>query len=95
MPKQRQLPAPKTDDRLPPHDENAELALLGCILADNSYLEKIRAAGVDATYLYSEVHKQIWGNFIRLASNKEPVDEVSYFNPVSYTHLTLPTILRV
>jgi archaellum biogenesis ATPase FlaH len=72
------LPPPDHDDQLPPHDDNAELALLGCILEDNSLMDEARKQGVDSTYFFSEARKAIWGNFCFLAGNSLPIKPEIY-----------------
>jgi replicative DNA helicase len=69
----RPVPAP---DREPPHNLEAEEAVLGAILAAGRLLADV-AAQLEETDFYRPAHRAIWRALLRLADRGEPTDPVT------------------
>ncbi len=68
-------------DRIPPHSEDAERALLGCALQDASRVLDLcieRQVAVDSFYVQS--HQSLYGTMLALHSARKPVDLVTVVN---------------
>jgi replicative DNA helicase len=66
-----------TDDiKEPPHDDNAEKALIGCVLLDNRVIAEVGDT-IRAKMFYRESHRHIWRSIIGLADEGEDVDVVT------------------
>ena len=64
------------DDRLPPQDLGAELAVLGCCLLEKSAMERV-AGHVRPEDFYREAHQIIYGVIYELYEEDAPVDIVT------------------
>ena len=62
-------------DKLPPHDEAAEAATLGCVLNDSGTLPQVLALGESA--FYDERHKAIFRAFAAMSRDNVPIDLVT------------------
>jgi hypothetical protein len=69
----RPVPEP---DRQPPHNLEAEEAVLGAILASGRLLAEV-AALVEEADLYRPAHRTIWRAILRLADRGEPTDPIT------------------
>ena len=64
--------------KLPPHDEDSEKALLGCMLiADDGCLPKVRKAGISKASFYPLQHKVVFEAIANLASAGKPIDIIT------------------
>lgn len=62
----------ETPDRLPPQDLEAEIAVLGSVLLDNSVLPAVRAL-LKVGDFYSPDHQAIFACMLGMAGQGEPV----------------------
>ena len=69
----RSVPTP---DRQPPHNLEAEEAVLGAILTAGRLLSEV-AAVLEETDFYRPAHRAIWRAILRLADRGEPTDPVT------------------
>jgi replicative DNA helicase len=69
----RPVPAP---DRQPPHNLEAEEAVLGAVLASGRLLAEVVALIEEADF-YRPAHRAIWRALLRLADRGEPTDPVT------------------
>jgi len=69
----RPLPAP---DRQPPHNLEAEEAVLGAVLASGRLLPEV-AVLVEEADFYRPAHRAIWRAMLRLADRGQPTDPVT------------------
>ena len=64
--------------QLPPHDEESEKALLGCmLLAADGCLPEIQKTGISKASFYTLQHRAVFGAITNLASAGKPVDIVT------------------
>lgn len=63
-------------DRIPPHDQNAEGALLSCLLQDPAALDKIFELISPADF-YVDRHRLIYEAILALNARKEPFDAIT------------------
>jgi len=63
-------------ERLPPHDLDAEIAVLGSVLLDNATLAAVRAV-IKADDFYSPDHQAIFSAMEAMADEGKPVDAVT------------------
>ena len=63
-------------DRIPPHDLNAEQALLSCLLQDSSTLDKVYEI-INTDDFYSDKHKKIYDAILGLNRKSEPFDAIT------------------
>src|SRR4051794_35624456 len=68
-------PAPSSG-RVPPHDLEAEAAVLSAILLDRDALDKV-LENLKSEHFYSEAHRRIYEGAIELSSKGLPIDIVS------------------
>ena len=84
--------------RLPPQAIEAEQSILGSMMLDNRVIDDITSE-IEMRDFYRSDHQTIYDEIIKLNAKGEAADVVTVsealINPVSYTHLTLPTILLV
>jgi hypothetical protein len=66
-----------TDDVLPPHTEEAEQALLGCILADPKKMPLARERIVDDNVFYGLPNRVIWNVMSGLHGEGRPIDLIT------------------
>jgi replicative DNA helicase len=69
----RPVPAP---DREPPHNLEAEEAVLGAVLAAGRLLVEVAAVLEEADF-YRPAHRTIWRAMLRLADRGQPIDPVT------------------
>jgi replicative DNA helicase len=77
----RPVPEP---DRLPPHNLEAEEAVLGAVLAAGRLLVEV-AAVLEEVDFYRPAHRTIWRAILRLADRGEPTDPVAVFGELHDT----------
>jgi replicative DNA helicase len=63
-------------DRIPPHDLNAEQALLSCLLQDQRTLDKVYEI-INIDDFYSDKHKKIYDAILGLNRKSEPFDAIT------------------
>jgi replicative DNA helicase len=78
----RLRPVP-TPDREPPHNLEAEQAVLGAVLAAGRLLVEV-AALVEEADFYRPAHRTIWRAILRLADRGEPTDPVTVFGELDH-----------
>ncbi len=66
----------KLAERIPPHNKEAEISVLGAILIDSDVLLDV-AEVLDATDFYEEAHKEIYQAIKELHLDSKPVDMVT------------------
>jgi replicative DNA helicase len=65
--------------RVPPHDLDAERAVIGAMLVSESAVASV-AEQLDAGDFYSEVHRIIYAAMMRLYSRGDPIDQLTLTN---------------
>ena len=60
-----------------------------------AYLKRVGAAVLAGTMLLAAMPGTAFAAYAPVTGNPEDTYDAEYLLPVSYTHLTLPTILRV
>src|SRR5215203_560958 len=65
--------------RIPPHDLDAERAVIGAMLVSESAVAAV-AERLDAGDFYSEVHRIIYSAMMRLYSRGDPIDQLTLTN---------------
>ena len=73
--KQEVREPPSVDGRVPPHDLDAEAAVLSAILIDSMALDRVLEF-LKPEHYYSEAHRRIYEACIELRQNGQPVDIV-------------------
>src|SRR5579863_10401843 len=63
-------------DRIPPHNLEAEMALIGSALVDRDIMDKIGAI-VRPSDFYAHVHETIYGALLDLYERGEPLDKIT------------------
>ncbi len=63
-------------NRIPPHDNEAEQMVLGCMLYPDDEGVRISAENLSADDFYSPAHRLIFSAFVDLYNNNKPVDFV-------------------
>jgi len=81
MPDDPQLDALK----LPPHSVEAEQSILGGLLLDNEAADRVGDLITEEDF-YSEAHRIIYGQIVRLASEGKPVDVITLSEALNATH---------
>jgi replicative DNA helicase len=64
-------------DRLPPHSEEAEQGVLGCVLDAPGTLNQLAEARFDPTWFYDERHQVIYQAIQAVEREQQPVDLIS------------------
>jgi replicative DNA helicase len=77
----RSVPTP---DRQPPHNLDAEQAVLGAVLATGRLLVEV-AALVEEVDFYRPAHRTIWRAILRLADRGQPTDPVTVLGELDHT----------
>ena len=75
----REVPSGAAGARVPPHDLEAEKAVIGAMLVSDSAVAAV-AERVAAEDFYSEVHRIIYGAMMRLYSRGDPIDQLTLTN---------------
>jgi replicative DNA helicase len=63
-------------DRVPPHNIEAEMALLGSVLIDRTIVP-IVAQHLDGPVFYAHIHETLWQTILRLYDADQPIDKIS------------------
>ncbi|MGI8859919.1 MAG: DnaB-like helicase N-terminal domain-containing protein, partial [Rubrobacteraceae bacterium] len=75
----RSVPSGADAARVPPHDLEAERAVIGAMLVSETAVASV-AEALDAEDFYSEVHRIIYRAMMRLYSKGEPIDQLTLTN---------------
>jgi replicative DNA helicase len=67
-------------DRVPPHSNDAEMAVLGAMMLDSDAVGRVRAILPDADAFYRETHRDIYAAMLAVNDRREPVDIVTVNN---------------
>ena len=65
--------------RIPPHNSEAEQALLGAILIDKDAISEL-SQKIKPDYFYEYAHQEIFGAMIDLYEERKPIDVLSLSN---------------
>ena len=65
-----------------PHAEEAEEALLGCLMVDNSQVDRVLHYVPEDSVFYSNTNKVIWGIIQKLRREVKPIDMVTIMSEV-------------
>jgi replicative DNA helicase len=82
-PTRRRLRPVPEPDRQPPHNLEAEEAVLGAILAAGRLLAEVAALLEEADF-YRPAHRAIWRAMLRLADRDEPTDPVTVLGELKH-----------
>lgn len=76
-------------DRLPPHDEEAERAVLGCVMLDGAKVmpDCIQSIGPALEIFYSEGHRALYRCMVEMYDAQEPIDLVTLRNWLEFQSL--------
>ncbi len=69
-------PLPSTIDRIPPHNLEAEMAVIGSVLVDREMLAAVGEI-VRPSDFYAHVHETIFGVLLELYERGEPLDKIT------------------
>jgi replicative DNA helicase len=75
----REVPTGEAAARVPPHDLEAEKAVIGAMLVSETAVAAV-AERLTAEDFYSEVHRIIYGALTRLYSRGDPIDQLTLTN---------------
>jgi replicative DNA helicase len=75
----REVPTGDAAARVPPHDLEAERAVIGAMLVSETAVAAV-AERLTAEDFYSEVHRIIYGAMTRLYSRGDPIDQLTLTN---------------
>ena len=75
-------------DRLPPHNIEAEMAVLGSILIDSATLEPVRLLIPRAEFFYDERNGVLYEAVVKLSTERSPIDFVTLINYLNERGLT-------
>lgn len=64
-------------DRLPPHDMDAEMGVLGCCLLSRESIDTSAEAGVEGSWFYDLRHTEVWGAITETHGIGKPVDMIT------------------
>ena len=67
-------------DRLPPHDAEAEMGVIGCCLTSRESIDASSEAGVDGSWFYDLRHTEAWNAIIDVHSSGTAVDLITAAN---------------
>jgi len=70
-----ELPSPSVAGRVPPHDLDAEAAVLSAVMIDTLALDKVLEF-LKPEHFYSEAHRRIFEACMELKANGKPVDVI-------------------
>ena len=68
--------APESFDRIPPHNIDAEMALLGACLVDREIAAEI-VPSLRAEAFYAHVHETLWATFDGIVRADRPLDKIT------------------
>jgi replicative DNA helicase len=77
----RPVPEP---DRQPPHNLEAEEAVLGAVLASGQLLDEVAAVLEEADF-YRPAHRAIWRAILRLTDGDQPTDPITVLGELDHT----------
>lgn len=80
-------------DKTLPHDDDAEKAVLGSILCENSALDDVCEV-IAPDDFYSDLNKQIFVAMLRLSEQREPIDAITIGNEMEVASNS-PVYLRI
>jgi replicative DNA helicase len=83
-PRGRLRPVPPAPDPQPPHNLEAEQAVLGAILTSGRLLVEV-ASLVEEADFYRPAHRTIWRAILRLADRGDPTDPVTVLGELDHT----------
>jgi replicative DNA helicase len=69
-------PLPSSIDRIPPHNLEAEMAVLGSILVDKAMMAEVGLV-VKAADFYAHVHETIYSVLVHLFERDQPIDKIT------------------
>jgi replicative DNA helicase len=72
----RSVPAGEGSVRVPPHDLDAERAVIGAMLVSETAVVAV-AETLRADDFYSEAHRIVYGSMLELYSRGEPIDQIT------------------
>ena len=78
---ERALPVPA--GKVPPHNLEAEMNVLGGILLDNRSLDSIYEIGLTPDDFYKEAHQKIFRSILDLAQRLQPADAITLKNALA------------
>jgi replicative DNA helicase len=67
-------------DKLPPHDIDAEMGVIGCCLTSRECIDASAEAGVDGSWFYDLRHKEAWNALLDVHSDGTAVDLITTAN---------------
>jgi replicative DNA helicase len=76
----RGVPSGPTDARVPPHDLDAERAVIGAMLISEPAVTVVAETFLQAEDFYSEAHRVIYAAMMRLYSRGESIDQLTLTN---------------
>src|SRR3990167_2996668 len=69
-------------DRIPPHNSEAESAILGAILIDKDAISELTQK-VKPEYFYENTHQDIFSAMVDLYEQRKPIDVLSLSNELN------------
>ncbi|MCO5143214.1 MAG: replicative DNA helicase [Oligoflexia bacterium] len=75
--------APSTGARIPPHNTEAEIGVIGGILLENRALDTVVESNLNAEDFYSEAHRIIFQTILDLTRKGQPADILTVKNALS------------
>ena len=70
------------EGRIPPHNEEAEVSVLGSILLEKDAIIKVADILTEDDF-YSDAHRMIYGTMIELFEHRQPIDLVTLTNKLT------------
>ena len=67
-------------DKLPPHDIDAEMGVIGCCLTSRECIDASAEAGVDGSWFYDLRHTEAWNALLEVHSEGTAVDLITTAN---------------
>jgi replicative DNA helicase len=71
---------PNTGGRVPPHNLEAEMNVLGGILLDNRALDSVHELGIQPEDFYKDAHQKIFSVILELSRRTQPADAITVSN---------------
>ena len=72
----------ETSGRIPPHNEEAEVSVLGAILLEKDAIVKVADILIEDDF-YSDAHAKIYGTMLELFEHRQPIDLVTLTNKLT------------
>ncbi len=79
--------SPLTAGRVPPHNIEAEMNVLGGILLDNRALDSVYEIGLQPEDFYQDSHQKIFHSILELARRSQPADAITLRNHLASSGL--------